>query len=276
MVDNLRTNKILWFLNGLLALLAAVVGVANLDIYDGVVGSEILPGVLSQDILTILAALLLLFLTFRSRDGAAREQIVILGILGYIFYAYGIYAIEQVYNSLYFLYLALLGLSFYTLIYSVASIHRQLLLQVAVSDRVRRLGVGYSLFIAIFFSLIWVMQLVPLLQTGDRIDNLHSIFILDLSFIMPAFAILAIMAARKQGLGLLLTPALYVLGATLLFPVGLGELFRPYFDGAVNTADAALFLGISALFLIMAIVYLRALTFPGRASATTPLFSSGP
>ena len=268
MIDNIFTNRTLWFLNGLLSLVAAVIGVVNFEIYDGVVGAEILPGVVSQDVLTIVAAVLLLFLSLRSSEAAAKRQIVVLGLLGYLFYAYGIYAIEQIYNSLYFLYLALFGLSFYSLIYGAASLRSEIVRQVSLPDLVRKLAVGFSLFIAIFFSLIWILALVPLLQSGERIENLYSIYILDLSFIMPAFAILAVMMARKKGLGLVLTPAMYVLGATLLFPVGLGELFKPAFDMAIEPGGLVLYFGVSALFLLMIVVYLRKLSFPERSPAT--------
>lgn len=267
MIKDLGINRGLWLANGLLALVASVVGVVSFDIYKGVAGSEVLPGIVSQDVLTVVAAVLLLFLGVRSQKGAAKEQVVILGLLGYLFYAYGIYAIEQVYNSLYFIYLALFGLSFYSMIYGVASIRPEVARRVALPDRMRKVAAGFSFFIAILFSLLWIITLVPLLQRGDRVEHFFSIYILDLSFIMPAFAILAVMVLRKAGLGLLLTPAMYVLGATLLFPVGLGELLKPAFDVAVEPGGVVLYFGVSALFLAMAVVYLRKLTFAERAPA---------
>jgi predicted Abi (CAAX) family protease len=61
----------------------------------------------------------------------------------------------------------------------------------------------------------------------------------------PAFAILAFMSARNRGLGLILTLALYVLGATLLFPVGLPEFIKPFFVLPTSLGGLALYLGIS-------------------------------
>jgi hypothetical protein len=112
----------------------------------------------------------------------------------------------------------------------------------------------------------WFTMLVPLIQFGQRIEYQYSIYILDLSFIMPTFAILAFMAAKNRGLGLILTPALYILGATLLFPVGLGEIIKPFFNLPVNLSEVPLYFGISILFFMLAAIYLRNLKIPAPSS----------
>jgi hypothetical protein len=262
MIRNLGTNRILWLFNAFLSLVAAFSGVLRPGIYSRVVSSEILPGVISQDLLTILAGFMLLFFTLRGNQENPKNQIAILGLLGYLFYAYGIYAIEQVYNVLYFLYLAIFGLSFYSLIYAVASFRQEILQEVEVRGPIRKTSVGFSLFIAILFSLLWIAMLMPLIQSGQRIEYTYSIYILDLSFIMPAFAILAVMTATNRGLGLILTPALYVLGATLLFPVGLGEIIKPFFNLSTDLSGVPLYFGISILFFVLVVIYLRDLKIP--------------
>ena len=79
-----------------------------------------MPGVFGQDLMTIVASVIILLLIARLKDGDSKKQIVILGILGYLFYAYGIYVIERGYNVLYYLYLAIFGLSFWLMAYGVA------------------------------------------------------------------------------------------------------------------------------------------------------------
>ncbi|MCK4788973.1 MAG: hypothetical protein KAV87_34855, partial [Desulfobacteraceae bacterium] len=102
MVQNLGTNKILWLLTALLSLAAALMGVFNPDIYSKVVRSDIMLGVFGQDLMTIVASVIILLLAIRIKKEDSKKQIVILGILGYLFYAYGIYVIERVYNMLYY------------------------------------------------------------------------------------------------------------------------------------------------------------------------------
>jgi hypothetical protein len=261
MFRNVRKIKGLWFANALLSLGVALIGVLDNRIYSKVVSQDVLPGVISQDLQTIAAGLLLLALTLRMSPRDIRRHVIGLGIVGYLFYAYGIYAIEQIYNYLYFVYLAIFGLSLYTIIYSLANLDPDKLNMVVLGERIRKVSVGFSLFVAVFFSLLWILMLVPLIERGEKIESMYSIFILDLSFIMPAFFILAILSAKKQGFGLLMTPALYVLGFTLLFPVGMAEFIKPFFELPVDPSGAVLYLGISALFLLVAFIYLRRLEF---------------
>jgi multisubunit Na+/H+ antiporter MnhF subunit len=115
-------STVLQLLIGLLALAAALFGVIRPAIYEGVVSPGIAPGVFAQDILVTVAAVLLLVLTATTGPSMLRRQIMILGILGFLLYAYGIYAIEQLYNYLYPVYLAIVALSFYALIYVLGGI----------------------------------------------------------------------------------------------------------------------------------------------------------
>ena len=56
---------------------------------------------------------------------------------------------------------------------------------------------------------------------------------------------------------MVLTPALYVLGFTLLFPVGLGEFIKPSYNLPIDPFGVVLYLGIAELFLVLAVMYLR-------------------
>jgi hypothetical protein len=265
MVRSLKTNRILWLITALLALVAALTGTISPRMYERVVSDEIMPGVLSQDLFTIPAALIILFLAVRAKENNTKGQIVILGLVAYLWYAYGIYVIEQLYTVLYLLYMAIFGLSFYTMVYGVATIHPQTRQTVELPPPIRMGSVGFSLLSPVMFYPLWISALVPLMQSGRKLEHLYSIYILDLCFIMPAFVIIAIQTTRSQGLGLLLAPAMYVLGVTLLFPVGVGELLKPRYGLPVDTGGLALFMGLSAMFLILALVYLRNLRVKGHS-----------
>ena len=96
---------------------------------------------------------------------------------------------------------------------------------------------------------------------------MYSIYILDLCFIMPAFVILAIKTAKNKGLGLLLTPALFVVGFTLLAPLAVGELLKPYFfHQPMEPASMWLFLCLSICFLIFAVVCSRKLAINSESA----------
>jgi len=260
MVQNLGVNKILWFLTALLAFFVSLAGVIYPGIYHLVVSAKILPGVFSQDIMTLVSTILVMILVIRMKENDYIKQIVVLGILGYLFYGYGIYVIERLYNILYFFYMAIFGLSFYGIIYGIASIRSKILQNVKLPKSIRLVSVGFLLLNPVIFYPLWISQLLPMLLSGQKIEFMYSIYILDLCFIMPAFIILAIWTVKNKGLGLLLNPVLFVLGFTLLFPLALGELLKPYFfHQPMDTAGMLLFLCLSSFFLFLAIIYVRKL-----------------
>jgi len=261
MVRNLVTNKILWLLTALLSLATALIGVINPDIYAKVVSKDVIPGVFGQDLMTIAASVIILWLVFLTKESDYRKQIVVLGILGYLFYAYGIYVIEQVYNLLYYLYLAIFALSFWSMLYGIAKIPPDVIQKVRLSRPMRHVSAWFSLLVALIFNILWIAQLLPLLQIGDKIENLYSVYILDLVFIMPAFVIVGIMTLRKAGLGLLLIPALFVLGFTLIFSLAVSELVKPVYDVNISIEGLLPSLILSMLFLVLAALHLRKLEF---------------
>jgi len=265
MIQNLDKNRILWLLTGLLSLIASLTGVVTQDIYSRVVSTKIMPGVLSQDLMTIVLAGILLFISARVKEENWKKQVIILGIIGYLFYGYGIYVIERLYTMLYFVYMAIFGLSFYSLIYGVSSISPEIRSKIQLPAFVRRVSVAFLLLIPVIFYPLWVSQLLPLVKAGQKIEFIYSVYILDLCFIMPAFIIIAVKVAKNNGLGLLLAPALFVVGFTLLFPLVLGEFLKPIvYRQSMDAAGMGLFLILSILFFVMAVVHLRKLKISGE------------
>jgi uncharacterized membrane protein (DUF4010 family) len=78
MLQNLTKNRYLWLSLACLALLSSVVGVFRRDIYAEVVSREVLPGTISQDVVTIILALALLVLSLTIREEEVKRQIAAL------------------------------------------------------------------------------------------------------------------------------------------------------------------------------------------------------
>jgi hypothetical protein len=260
---NLRLHRVLWAVTGLLALVAAVTGVAVPGIYAGVVAPDLVPGAFSQDIISVAASVLLIAVALAGGNEPAKGQIVALGVLGYLFYAYGIYAIERTYNGFYLVYLAILALAFWALIAAGANLERDLF-ELNLPRTLRIISASGALLQPFIFYPLWIAMLVPLMSTGNRIDSLYSIFILDLCFIMPAFLLLALLSYRSHPLGLLLLPALYILGFTLIFSLALGELAKPLFGLAINAQSFWLSLGLSLFFAVIGALHLQKLDLKPR------------
>jgi len=259
MIQNPSKNKVLWRLTAVLSLIAALVGVFNPGVYSKVVSTDIMPAVFGQDLMTIVASVIILLLTIRIKKKDSKKQIVIFGILGYLFYAYGIYVIERIYNVLYYFYLVIFGFSFWSIVYGVSNIRQGILQKVELPGLTRNISAAFSLFVALVFSALWTIQLLPLIQTGEKIEFLYSIYILDLCFIMPAFVIIGIMVLRKAGLGLLLIPAMFILGFTLIFSLAVSEMVKPLYGLTITIEGLGPSLLLLILFLILAALHLRKL-----------------
>ncbi|MFW6288838.1 MAG: hypothetical protein ACOC2Q_03560 [Spirochaetota bacterium] len=259
-MSSLAINKGLWVLTALSALVASVVGVVHPAVYEGVVDPAILPGVFTQDLLVLIAAAILLVLALAMKEDSHRSRIVGAGILGFFFYAYGIYSIEQVYTFWYYLYLLVFALSFYSLIYLLVTFDYTAVALMDQPPAVRYLCGGYSIFVAIMFTIIWTARLFPLLETGDRIEYLFSIFIIDLVFVMPAMAIAGVLAARRRPLGIVGVPALFVLGVGILSPLALAELIKPMRYGMPTVPEELwLYLALSVVFAVLTGIFLKTL-----------------
>jgi hypothetical protein len=266
LVRNLGKNRIIWLVTVSLSLIAALSGVFRPGLYSKVISGDIMPGVFGQDLMSIAASLAILFLLIRIKEQDSTKHILILSIIGYLFYAYGIYVIERVYTVLYFVYLAIFGLSFWSLVYGAASIRQDIRQKASLSRLMRNLSAGFSLLVALIFDALWISALLPLLQAGEKIEFLYSVYILDLCFIMPAFILTAILVIKGKGLGLLLLPVMFVLGFTLIFSLVVAEAVKPFYYLAIDAGALGSSLALSLAFLALTVFYLRSLKINGEKS----------
>jgi hypothetical protein len=267
-MSDFSTNRLLWLIIGLLAAGASAAGIWFPVMYEGVVADQVLPGVIAQDIISLIAALTLMTYAVSLNERDDVGHLIVLGLLVYFFYAYGIYAFERIYNWAYLAYLAIFSLSFFATIYEFVSFREERLARLEVSTRIRNISIGFLLVNAVIFGVLWVSHLVPLMQTGERIEFTYSIYVLDLCFIVPLFVIASIMALHEQPLALGAIPALLTAGFFILTPVAIGEGLKMFvYDTSGDPGAIALFSGLSIAFLVMAVLYLRGLH--DRASDTT-------
>ncbi len=250
------SNRILWTITTLLALSAAVLGVSYPGIYNNVVPGTLIPATYAQDVLTVMVCIGLLILIAFTKHSDFKKHAIILGVIGSFWYLYGIFSIERTYNPAYYLYLAIFSVSFWTLVYSLSSLEPELIATLSVPRAIRLVSAGFSLAIAILFNLLWASALYPLVLTANRIESLYSIYILDLCFVMPAFIITAALLLTKRGLGVLTTPSMYILGIFVIFPLGLGELAKPFYGMTPDYASMVMSFVFSGLFVAFAAVNL--------------------
>lgn len=253
--DRNTLRRLAWVLTALLTLLASVPGIVSPGVYSGLIEEPYLPGAFSQDAMSLGAALALLVLALVARRSSPKLEIVVLGILGYLAYAYGIYIIERVYNWLYLVYMAIFSMAFWALVYQAAALCRKTV-QVHLPKGVRLASASGALLQPLMFYPLWIGMLIPLMATRQKIETIYSIFILDLCFIMPAFLILAIAAFRGRTLGVLLLPGAYVLGFALILSLAAAEPAKGLFGARFDPAAFWAWLALSLLFLVLGVLHL--------------------
>ena len=121
--------------------------------------------------------------------------------MGYLFYGYGIYAIERVYNSLYLNYLAIFGLATWLLVLGAIDVVRRTAGSATLPRPFRRISAAGALLQPLIFYPLWIGMLIPVMVNREQIDSLYSIFILDLVFIMPAFLLVGGRTIPRPQLG---------------------------------------------------------------------------
>ena len=257
MVHNLKLAKIFWTITTAFTFLAALGGVLFNGIYVGLFPADFLPGAFPQDVLTILVCIFLFVLIATTRESDIKKQVVILGLLGSFFYLYGIFTMERVYNGFYLLYAAVFASSFWTIIYSLSGFRSAAFASLRLNNGIRKTTAITSIVIAVLFTFLWTMSLIPLMKAHNRIDFLYSIYILDLCFVMPAFFITAIMSLLKMPLGTLIGPAIMILGFFVIFPLGLNELAKPSAGLAINYGSMAMSFVFAFFMLALAALQLK-------------------
>jgi len=172
-----------------------------------------------------------------------------LGSLLYFIYAFAIYAFAVHFTALFLAYVAVLGLSFFAFVATLAG------LDVAAATAPlrgspRRRGAGALLVgIGVVFAMLWLSEDIPhvlantpppsLAATGLLTNPVH---VLDLAFVLPAMIVGGVLLRRGHPWGLLLGPVL------LVFAVAMGVAILALFalsavHGLPVAAPAAVVVG---------------------------------
>ncbi len=119
--------------------------------------------------------------------------------------------------------------------------------------------IALLIFIPMMFNLLWGNMLLGYMATGDRIDYYYSIFVIDLSFIMPGMLFLAYHLKKRHRMAYVFSSVLLFIGFAILLPVGLGELLKPLYGHAIDFAGLATYLTLSLFFLTVSLLGIQSI-----------------
>ncbi|MDT3424736.1 hypothetical protein J2Z22_000248 [Paenibacillus forsythiae] len=240
----MKNGKIVLFLSGLIIVLAAVaagyglfsVGGTGKHMFTSVRGEQVaIDGsglyrydsvsmaaqARGQDGVTLFLGIPLLAVSAAlAIKGSFRGRLLLVGTLGYFLYTYMSYSFLS-YNALFLVYVALMSLSLFAFILTMASFDYSL-----VSGRfkpglpVRVIG-AYLLFIAFAVAMLWLGKIAGSLASGAPPQGLEHystmvIQAMDLGILVPVSVMAGVMLIRRKPLGYLLASVVIVKTMTLL------------------------------------------------------------
>eukprot|EP00638_Chattonella_subsalsa_P001701 CAMPEP_0117737962 /NCGR_PEP_ID=MMETSP0947-20121206/2840_1 /TAXON_ID=44440 /ORGANISM="Chattonella subsalsa, Strain CCMP2191" /LENGTH=488 /DNA_ID=CAMNT_0005553549 /DNA_START=54 /DNA_END=1520 /DNA_ORIENTATION=- len=183
----------------------SVVSLATRNLYVTGIDNHEIPELYTQDAVNVLVLLPLLSAShYLTMQGNVRGFVFWMSGMSLTFYNYLIYAFETNFNTLFLGYIVLITLSSFV-IFGIVGILDSRALKKHFHPKMPR--IAFSLFLVIFALcklISWISIYLEILEVKQQ-PTQKSAFILDLSFVVPAYFLVAIMGWRNQSWGLVLT-----------------------------------------------------------------------
>jgi hypothetical protein len=264
----MKISKTVLWLSGiaaLLTLLASIAGIVLKNTYAKETPSWAIQGI-GQDIVNLVTVVVLVIAAYFARKGSFKAVMVWSGALLYLLYAYVIYAFDIHHNSLFLIYVAILGLSTYALVINSIKLRLDQQQIAGPTHTIIRVVSVFLLVIGIVFYLLWLGDEVPALLTGKLPQSLidanlpsNPVHVLDLGLYLPALIITAVALWKRKPLGYLLA------GPLLVFLVLMGAailaifLVTAYLGQPTSIAIDIIFTVIILISLVLSVLFLREL-----------------
>ncbi|WP_458208728.1 hypothetical protein [Haladaptatus sp. NG-SE-30] len=257
----------------LLTIVAAGVGLLVPQFYRD--AEVLLPQLYGQDLLTLVVAVpILAGALYYTYQGSLRGYVVWLGVTGYLLYTYASYALLTAFNELYLVYVALFGLTLFTLIGGIARID-PIDLKEALDGHPVCGYVAFQALVAGLVALMWLAEVGPASLAGTRPPSIAETTLpvpviqsLDLGVVVPSFALSAALLWKQRAWGYVFTSVLLVKGTTLGLAVLAMIVFMLQNGQAVPLPQIMLFGLLSLTGLALVTRFIRAI--PPSASTTQP------
>jgi hypothetical protein len=222
-----------------------------------------------QDWTNLLVAFLLLVCTYSVACRSLRGYLVWLGLLLYLIYAFAIYAFALHFQSLFLVYVAILGLSGYTMAGGLLAVDREAVARVLRKNPSLQHAAVLLGTVAALFIFLWLSSIIPDLLAGTVPADVaamqllvNPVHVLDLAFLLPGMLSTAFLIRRNDPTGYLMAVPLLVFSITMgLGIVAMNLLSIP--AGMPYSVEAIVM--VSLIILLSATITYRCLTGGGKA-----------
>ena len=252
----------------ILALLAAITGLSIDRLYGdlldiGSISPLLLSGSLAQDIISIPTAVILAMLSMALlKSPGVKVFVSMLGLTGYFFYSYGLYVMQGQYTSLYLVYLAIFGLSLYSLIWGLTSFKPESVQQVRLPNDLRRAVGIFLTTIVVMLGPLWLIRISEDVARNTP-GEIYAVFILDLCVVFPAFGLIAASLFRQHPFSYFLAGVALFKTLSICLSVAFGEWFVAWHGGFSPNNSMITVFGVLSLFSLgLLFLYLQRLEAP--------------
>lgn len=207
--------------------------------------------------------------------GSLRGRIIWLGGLAYMTYMWASIAIQIPFNELFLVYIALFGLSLFTLVGGMVSTDAERIRQTLEGHVNVPLYSGALTVIGLGLGALWLSDVVPPLLTGTTPSLIEeagqqamATHVIDLGVVVPSILLSALWLYQERTWGYVFAGVELVLGGTLAAPIGIMTLVFMTGDTVTVSPIAAVFTFLPILIsALLAVTYLRSMASRTRPSA---------
>lgn len=193
-----------------------------------------------QDVVTLFVGLPLLLTAVRlTRRGDARGPLFWVGALGYTLYVYLVYAYGGLYNSFFPLYVAMMGLCIFSIIGVLNGVDADAIHARVASTAPRKFVAGYFLGTVLLLTFIWGGAVANAIVTKTP-DEGTLIYVTDLAFVLPVFALAGVWLWQRKPWGDVLAGVMLVKAVTLGLSIAAGQIIA-YAQGVGGDVFLAVF-----------------------------------
>ncbi|MGN6490959.1 MAG: hypothetical protein ACTHLE_03105 [Agriterribacter sp.] len=255
------------FLQAAMILFAVVYALLNPIVYTKETESWRIQSV-GQDIVSgVLLIPLLIVSSIRARQKRSNALYIWGGIQMYLLYTFVIYAFAVHFNALFLLYCAILGISFYSLLWYGFEINEVRLQLPAKTATTAKVVAGYFIMTSLLFLFLWLAVIIPATVTGSQPAQLadnglftNPVHVLDLSVVLPAFFLTAMALLTQQRVAYLLASSLLCFTALMNVTITFLLFFMQYNKPQSSAALLFNMLLLSAISIILLKMHLSMVT----------------
>lgn len=237
--------------------------------------SEVAIQGIAQDYITLsIGVPLLLVGLFKARKGSLRGRFLLTGTLGYFLLTYLFYLLMAMYNTLFLLYVFLMGASFFALILMLMSFDIEKLKDNFGDSTPHKFPGIFLIVNGLNIAFLWLSTIVPPLLDGTIYPKAlgHSTTLvvqgMDLGLMLPFSVVSGILLLKKSNFGYLFAPV-YLIFLSILMAALTAKLIAMGMAGVSIIPAIFMIPGTMMLAIICAVILLRNLKYASIANQKT-------